>query len=440
MTAGLGLGDGYKITLERIKAQGGEKARLGMAALMWICYSERQLRVGELCQALAVDIGSPDFNFDNVPPISTLLGCCQGLIIVDKGASNVRLVHFSLKEYLRTRADLFVGAHSTMAETCLTYLNSQHVNDIPLTFDSIEEAPFLQYSSVYWGSHAKRELSDHARSLAIELFGRYSNHISARALLEDQVECPIDLIFGTTEADFVFTGIHCASLFGIVELASALIGMEDCDIERRDFAGFTPLIWAAQYGHEGMVEYLLAQENIDPNGLDTRYSRSPLSWAAENGHEGVVKLLLAQKGIDPERRDNDDQTPLTHAAQSGHEGVVKLFLERGDVDPEALDKNGRTPFLNAAHSGHEGVLELLLAQKAVDPDRPDNGGRAPLLHAALWGHTGVVKLLLKQKDVNLDRIDNWNLTPLQGAIARGRDEIARLLRAHKRQLPPPSRS
>ena len=34
MTNGLDLGDAYGATLERIKAQGGERARLGMAALM----------------------------------------------------------------------------------------------------------------------------------------------------------------------------------------------------------------------------------------------------------------------------------------------------------------------------------------------------------------------------------------------------------------------
>jgi len=34
MTDGLGLGDVYGAMLDRIKAQGGEKSRLGMAALM----------------------------------------------------------------------------------------------------------------------------------------------------------------------------------------------------------------------------------------------------------------------------------------------------------------------------------------------------------------------------------------------------------------------
>ena len=124
MTDGLGLGAAYSTTLGRIKRQGEEKARLGMATLMWISHAERPLKADELCHALAVEIGSPNFNTDNIPSISTLLACCQGLVVVEKEASTVRLIHFTLQEYLRARPGLFGAAHSTIAEICLTYLNS----------------------------------------------------------------------------------------------------------------------------------------------------------------------------------------------------------------------------------------------------------------------------------------------------------------------------
>ena len=112
MTDGLGLGGAYGATLGRIKGQGGEKARLGMAALMWISHSERPLKADELRHALAVEIGSPNLNTYNVPSISTLLACCQGLVVVEKEASRVRLIHFTLQEYLRAHPDLFGAAHS----------------------------------------------------------------------------------------------------------------------------------------------------------------------------------------------------------------------------------------------------------------------------------------------------------------------------------------
>jgi len=97
---GVGLGDAYSATLERIEAQDEEKANLAMATLTWICHSERPLHVDELCCALAVEIGETDFDEENVPSIGTLLDCCQGLITVDAEASTARLIHYTVQEYL----------------------------------------------------------------------------------------------------------------------------------------------------------------------------------------------------------------------------------------------------------------------------------------------------------------------------------------------------
>ena len=136
MTNGLGLANAYGATIERIKVQSGDKSRLGMEALMWISYAERPLRGDELCHALAVELGSKKINGANAPSISTLVSCCQGLITVDKEASTVRLIHFTLREYLSAHPKIFRRPHSTIAEICLTYLNSQQVRllqQIPLS-------------------------------------------------------------------------------------------------------------------------------------------------------------------------------------------------------------------------------------------------------------------------------------------------------------------
>ena len=115
MTDGLGLGDAYGTTLGRIKGQGGEKAWLGIAALMWISHAERPLKVDELRQALAVEIGSPDLNTDNIPSIGIFFVCCQGLVVLGREASTVRLIYFTVQEYLRAHSELFGAAHSAMA-------------------------------------------------------------------------------------------------------------------------------------------------------------------------------------------------------------------------------------------------------------------------------------------------------------------------------------
>ena len=170
MKNGLDLGGAYEVMLGRIKAQSGEKARLGMAVLMWISHSRRPLQVDETCHAIAIRIGSNDLDNDDVPTISTLLDCCQGLVTVDKGASTVRLIHVTLQEHLCGHPELFEGAHSTMAETCLTYLNFQQVKDLSAgpSVDS-RGTPFLEYSSLYWGTHMRIELSDCAETFALQL-------------------------------------------------------------------------------------------------------------------------------------------------------------------------------------------------------------------------------------------------------------------------------
>ena len=380
MTNGLELGDVYGATIERIKAQDGDKSRLGMEALMWISHAERPLRAGELFHALAVQLGSTDFDVGNIPSMSTLLDCCQGLITVDKEASTVRLIHFTLQEYLSTHPDIFSKSHSAIAEICLTYLNSQSVKALSTnlfpdaqnvgyhsiswrsTSSLIQNALFLEYCSVYWGVHAKRELSGCGRSLALGLLKEDYGQISTRLLLAHVKH----FYYWHFYTFFPFSGLHCASFFGIVEVVAGLIEMECYDINEGDFWGCGPLGWAARNGHEGVVKTLLGREGINPDKPDND-GRTPLLKAAWNGHEGVVKMLLGREEVNPDKPDSMGQTPLYWAASCGHEGIVKILLGREEVNPDKPDMCGQTPLLSADENGHERVAALLQSYKAVPP-------------------------------------------------------------------------
>jgi len=100
MTQGNGLSEAYTATLTRIKAQKGYKSVLGLKALMWVLYSERPLQTEELCHSLAVEIGFADLDLEGVPALRIVLASCLGLITVEVSSSTVRLVHFTLQEYL----------------------------------------------------------------------------------------------------------------------------------------------------------------------------------------------------------------------------------------------------------------------------------------------------------------------------------------------------
>ena len=292
MTKKLDLRSVYGSTLQRIRAQERNTDRLGMAALMWITYAQRPLRVDELCHALAVELGSGDFDVDNVPSISTVLGCCQGLIAVDEEELTVRLINLALYEYLFSNpGTLTHEPHSEIAKICLTYLNSKHVKDLSVSpSPEAPGTPFLEYCSVYWGVHAKKGPSALVTSLALNLLQEYDDHISAKLLLEHEGQ--LDPWNSRTDlgAAFRFSGLHCASFLGISEVVAALLQKESCDINEVDFDGNTPL-----------------------------------TWAAFNGHGEVVKMLLELKGIEPDKPDNHGGTPLLCAASDGHDQIMIEF-------------------------------------------------------------------------------------------------------------------
>ena len=440
----LDVGYAYGGTIERIKAQDVGKSRLGMAALMWVIHAERQLRADELCQALAVKIGSEDFNAGNAPSIWTLASCCQGLIAVDKHTSTVKLVHPTVKEYLSTRSDIFNRPHSTIAEICLTYLNSTQVKAMPANRSTnTRDTPFLEYCSLYWGVHARRDISSNLYSLALQLC-RARDHISSKFLLEHVKYLDgggSASIFGSVLGGDIrchFGESHWAPSFGIVELVSTvlygsnghkqvvdMLVREGTWANERDSSGLTPLLYAVCCGNERVVGILLSHQQIDADMPDC-HGKTPLSYAAQDGLGGVVARLLERRGVDPNKHDDSGNTPLSFAARGGHDGVVKILLRRVVDNADEPDNDGKTPLSYAASGGHEEVVKLLLWW-TVNPDQPDHDGRTPLMCAASGGHTGVVKTLLGRKDVNTDKPDKDGRTPLMCAASGGHAEVVKIL-------------
>ena len=467
MTKGNHLGDAYATTLTRIKAQKGSRSRVGMEALMWVLSSERPLHTTELCHALGVKIGSTDLDVENVPTIRTLLACSLGLITVEASSSTVRLVHFSLQEYLSDNLSLFQSPHSVMAEVCLTYLGFRCVQELSPLSSTLSALPFARYASGYWGTHMRKGGVGSLAPLALKHLLEFEQHISSQLLFLRCYE------YQSSWEDFYErrdlkgpTGLHGAAFFGIVEIVATLLAMKEWDINATDAKGRTVLAWAAvgghsdvvamilqrkdteadtagteygitplwlaaKYGHEGVVKLLLERGDVNPNTTDTKYGDTPLSLAAERGHEGVVKLLLERGDVNPNTTDTEyGQTPLSWAVENGHEGVVKLLLEREDVNPNTTDTEyGQTPLSWAVENGHEGVVKLLLERGDVNPNTTDTEyGQTPLSLAAEGGREGVVKLLLEREDVNPNTTDTkYRQTPLLLAAKGGYEGVVKLL-------------
>ena len=288
MIRGEGLGDPYAAIVSRVRAQQGSRSKLGMQVLMWVSYSERPLHVDELCHALGVEEGSTDLNTQNIPAIETLLACCLGLVTIEKPSSIIRLVHYTLQEYLSHNPDLFLKPHSIIAEVCLTYLNFRQVRGLSPTLHSVPPTvPFVEYASCHWGIHAKRETTEMVKTLALKLLDEFDRHISSKTLLlrgmgigdrpSEMRDCPTG-----------FTGLHGAAYFGCVDIIVALLEMSKWDVQATDFNGKTAIAWASRRGHEEVVRILLERNDANP-AKPNKYGQALVLKDAQGVHDRMAQ-------------------------------------------------------------------------------------------------------------------------------------------------------
>ena len=85
MTDGLGLWDVYAANMERKMAYAGGKSRFEIGALTRI--SQAAVEGGFASPYPCSRVRLVDFNAGNIHSIITLVGCCQGLISLDKNSS-----------------------------------------------------------------------------------------------------------------------------------------------------------------------------------------------------------------------------------------------------------------------------------------------------------------------------------------------------------------
>jgi ankyrin repeat protein len=174
----------------------------------------------------------------------------------------------------------------------------------------------------------------------------------AKLLLEHGVD------WNESSGEENYTALMAASLGGHLEMVKLLIAT-GADVNAWS-QGETPLLYAAQAGHQDVYDFLypLVEEDI------RRYTDREL-----------------QKGIQQRQREQcPDVEEFIYAAMMGNLKDVEAAIAHG-IEVNAIGANGQTALMYAVNSGHIPMIRALLAAGA-DPTLQTTAGKTALMLAA----------------------------------------------------------
>ncbi|CAD6195123.1 unnamed protein product [Caenorhabditis auriculariae] len=166
-------------------------------------------------------------------------------------------------------------------------------------------------------------------------------------LLADLLAKPMPTL--VSEREYQVMDACTAASIGEENVLRELIKIKPYSLSAKNRAGWTPLLYGAYLGHQGICAFLISI-GVMIDDCNSR-GQTALMMAAACGNTNVVRLLL-EKGASTDRCDKDERQALHYAASCSQNVVVDVLLGAG-ADPNAADVNGMSPLQEAAISGHE---------------------------------------------------------------------------------------
>lgn len=160
-----------------------------------------------------------------------------------------------------------------------------------------------------------------------------------------------------------WTPLMMAAFYGRDEIVDLLM-QHDADVNASDLGGNSALHWAAFGGHTNCLKQLILHRA--KISASNNFGWTPLMQAVARNHPMVVSLLIAS-GVNLDNIADDGYTALHKAAALGHSDIVKLLLIEGaDKDIKTID--GDTAYKLAIKNKHEDIIALL-APKTISSTR-----------------------------------------------------------------------
>ena len=368
-----GLADNLAMTIERIKKQQSQnqtRSRLAFLVLQWLATVRRPVTTKELQHALAARPGVRQLGALTDPKF--FVESCFGLTIIDKETSVVRLVHFSVKEFLQEKRDeLFDDPNSALAASCLTYMavcirrDRKFVQDATKPDETEAKSPlahrwpFWQYAALNWGLHATQSC-----------VGLAEMPLRDFAFAQDLLDLWAGYVIFSRDSEEKPTGVYDS---GWIKLA--------------------------HFVNEGA---------------------SPLHIAAIYDLRGVAQECLT-RGLDGNMRDGKGITPFMLAAANNRDHILRMLLGTGSLDVNLLDQNGRSALYHAGQRSHVEVLPVLLSWPAMAV----NAGRVlecihpDSLKGSCFETTQAVSMLVAHPDFDLHVQTQASAIGTLAVVARG---------------------
>ncbi|KAI9841120.1 MAG: hypothetical protein M1838_003695 [Thelocarpon superellum] len=182
------------------------------------------------------------------------------------------------------------------------------------------------------------------------------------------------------------------------EAALALSGQGNMDGSwagaKKGLPPLPPLHWAAEEGHESIVEEVL-ERGANINARAGRFNCTALHFALVNRQIAVAELLL-KRGASTEVAAADDRRPLHYVCVDGFKAGTRLLLEAG-ADAEACAGHEKRPLHLAVENGNGAIVRVLL-QHGVDIHAEDEKGQTAMWYATVHEHDEIEEMLLQANE------------------------------------------
>ncbi|KAF7503410.1 hypothetical protein GJ744_003893 [Endocarpon pusillum] len=247
---------------------------------------------------------------------------------------------------------------------------------------------------------------------------RKEEHVETVRLLLSQ-----DAALEHRDDEYRRTPLIWAAIFAREDIIDVLLDNQALIDGKDEKWDWTALMWAIWWGRDAIVQQL-SDRGASLEATDRRRGRTPLLWAVRSKRHAAVEILLRKNRELIELKDKKKLTPLALAYMEGDGTGAELLIEYG-ADPNFTFESGLPLLMSAVIAGKEDFVYLLV-EKGADIVCRNKNNEPALSVAVKEGHAAIARFLI-DKEAPLEAKDNQGRTALLWAVALAREDLVKLL-------------